>query len=117
MKVNTELCVDLKTKLQNDVLMKVGKDYPGILRRDMPSEDFDYEECHYTFIETVPPAPEKRNPRVFNGTYITLTRRSDGTLRPNFKPLKAGKGFSIEVYARGVADELRKALSGLIEKK
>lgn len=36
MKTNTELCIDLKTKLQNDVLMKPGKDYPGILRREIP---------------------------------------------------------------------------------
>ena len=30
----------------------------------------------------------KRNPRVFNGEYITVTRRDDGSLRPNFKPIK-----------------------------
>lgn len=117
MKVNTELCVDLKTKLQNEGRMKLGKDYQGILRHDMPSEDIDYEECHYTFIETIPPAAERRNPRVFDGTYITLTRRADGSLRPNFKPMKVDDGFSIEGYARAVADELRRALSGLIENK
>jgi hypothetical protein len=54
MKTNTELCIDLKTKLQNDVLMKPGKDYPGILRRNNPNEEFGLDDNSYTFVETIP---------------------------------------------------------------
>ena len=116
MKVNTELCIDLKTKLQDEVLMKPGKDYPGILRRDAPSEDFGFDGSHYTFIETLPSTDGKRNPRIFDGKYLTVTRRDDGSYRPNFKPIKVGVGFSVDGYAIGVCNELRQALSGLVER-
>lgn len=112
MKVNTELCIDLKTKLQNDVLMKPGKDYPGILRHDTPSEDFGFNDSHFTFIET-PQTAGKRNPHVFDGNYITVTRRDDETLRLNFKKLKLDTGFSIGSYAIGVYNEVREALEDL----
>lgn len=117
MKVNTELCVDLKTKLQDEVLMKPGKEYPGILRRDVVSEDYGFDDSHYTFIETLPPTAGKRNPHVFCGKYITITRRDDGSLRPNFKPMKVDADFSIVAYGYGVAKELIKALKGLLEEK
>ena len=55
--------------------------------------------------------------REINGTYITITRRDDGSLRPNFKPMKVDADFSIVGYAFGVAKELIKALKGLIEEK
>ncbi len=115
MKVNTELCIDLKTKLQNEVLMKPGKDYPGILRRDAPSELFGFDDSHYTFVETVPLKASKRNPRVFVGRYISITRREDGSLNLNFKSLKVEAGFSVDGYAIGVCNELRNALKGLVE--
>ena len=110
---NTHLGVDLKTQLRSDSKMKVGKDYQGILRRDEICEEFRYDE-HFTFIETLPPAPDKRNPQVFRGKYITVTRRDDGTYRPNFRPVKMGTGFNVERYAAGVANELLWALEGLV---
>ena len=112
-KQNTALCVDLKTILRSDKRMKAGKEYQGVLRRDVESEEFRYDE-HYTFIETMP-WTRRRNPRVFRGRYITITRRSDGTLRPNFKPMKVGQDFSLERYALGVYNEICMALGGLIE--
>jgi len=115
MKVNTELCVDLKTFLQNEVLMKLGKVYPGVLIHDIPCEDYDYDEDHYTFIEALPPTSAKRNPHVFTGEYITITRRDDGSLRLNFKPLKMDENFNVDSYAIGVMNEMRNALIGLIE--
>jgi len=57
----------------------------------------------------------KRNPRVFDGRYITITRRDDGSLRLNFKSLRVGRDFSVETYAVGVFCELRNALKGLLE--
>ena len=115
MKTNTELCIDLKTKLQNDVLMKPGKNYPGILRREIPSDEFDFDDNRYSFTETIRSTAGKRNPHVFDGEYITVTRRDDGSLRLNFKELKMGVGFKVERYALGVYNELCMALEGLIE--
>lgn len=114
MKVNTELCVDLKTRLQHDVLMKPGKAYSGILLRDAETEENGSQDSHYTFIETLPPALAKRNPHLFCGRYITITRRDDGSLRANFKRLKIDVGFSIVGYAFGVAKELIHALKDLV---
>ena len=115
---NTDLSVDLKTILRSDRCMKTGKEYPGVLRRDSDTiiDDFLYHDPHYTFVETVPPTACKRNPHVFNGEYITVTRRDDSSLKLNFKELKTGVGFSVDGYALGVCNELRQALKGLIEK-
>ena len=113
---STELCVDLKTILRSDVRMKTGKEYRGILRRDSDAEieEFRCHDPHYTFVETQPWL-SKRNPRVFAGKYITITRRDDGTLRPNFKPMRVGKDFNLERFALGVYNELCMALYGLVE--
>ena len=115
MNKNTELCCDIKTILHSDRTMRTGRDYQGVLRRDHDADidDFRCRDAHYTFVETVA-WTEKRNPRVYKGKYITITRRPDGTLRPNFRPLPAN--MSVERYAFGVYIELHKALEGLIEK-
>ncbi len=114
---NTDLGCEVKTILRSDVRMKTGKEYQGVLRLDSEGivDEFLYRDPHYTFIETVPPTAGKRNPHLFVGEYITITRRDDGSLRPNFKPMKMGADFSVEKYAAGVANELLWALEGLIE--
>ena len=115
---NTELSVDLKTILRSDLKMKVGKEYQGVLRCDSEAsiEDFRCRDAHYTFTETLPHSAGKRNPHVFDGQYITITRRSDGNLRLNFKELKVDKHFSVYRYALGVFNELMWALEDLVEK-
>ena len=60
-------------------------------------------------------ASMKRNPRVYDGEFITVTRRSNGSYHPNFKPLKVDKNFSVERYISGVDLELHKGLEGLVE--
>ena len=113
---STELCVDLKTILHSDSVMTTGKEYRGILRRDSDAEieEFRCHDPHYTFVETQPWL-SKRNPRVFAGKYITITRRDDGSLRLNFKELKVGADFNLERFALGVYNELCMALYGLVE--
>lgn len=106
--INTNLCVDLKTYLRNDRITQLSKNYTGVLTRDA--------EEHYTFVEAQPSTDGKRNPHVFWGEYITITRQDDGTLRPNFKPMRIGAGWSVGGYAKGVYNELRKALGCLVEK-
>jgi hypothetical protein len=109
--------VDLKTILRSDRTMKIGKEYHGVLRRDSDAEveEFRAHDPHYTFTETVPPTAAKRNPHLFDGEFITVTRRDDGSLRLNFKELKVGADFNLERYALGVYNELCMALGGLIE--
>ena len=112
---NTEFCVDVKTLLLSDRIARTGKGYRGVLRRDAPSEDNGFDFGHFTFTETRPTGSCKRNPHVFEGRYVTVTMKDDGTLRPNFRPLKVGKGFSVCAYAVGVCRELCQALKGLVE--
>lgn len=111
---NTALGCNLKTLLCSDRVMKTGKDYLGVLRRDVECEEFRYDE-HYTFIEMLPWL-EKRNPKLFSGKYISITRRPDGSLRPNFRPVLIDENFSVVRYALGVSNELMQALEGLVEK-
>lgn len=113
---NTALCVDLKTILRGERVMKSGKGYTGVLKRDVLCEDFHYDE-HYTFVETLPSTDGKRNPRVFEGKYITITCRDNGTYRLNFKRVVVGKYFNVDGFAIGVCNELREALKGLVEKE
>lgn len=112
---NTDLGCDIKTILHSDRKMKTGKSYQGVLKLDQEGtiDEFLSRDPHYTFVETLP-WTSKRNPRLFNGKYISITRRPDGSLRPNFKPLKVTKGFSVERYTFKVYLELHKALKGLV---
>ena len=114
---NTNLGCDVKTLLRSDKRMVVNKEYPGILRLDADAEidEFRCRDAHMTFIETVPMTAGKRNPHVFVGEYITVTRRDDGSLRLNFRPMP--KGMSVNDYAIGVANEIREALKGLVEEE
>ena len=111
---NTHLSVNLKTLLRSDNVAKAGKSYPGLLCRDVECEEFNYDD-HFTFTETLPQPAQKRNPHVYNGQYITVTRHADGTYRPNLKPMKVDKDFSVAKYASGVANELLWALEGLVK--
>ena len=116
---NTDLGCDVKTLLRSDVRMKIGKEYQGVLRCDSEGivEDYLSRDPHYTFVETIPLTAGKRNPHVFDGEYITVTRRDDGSLRLNFKELKTDAGFKVERFALGVYNEICMALEGLIEKR
>ena len=104
---DTALCIDLKTLLQSDYIAKLSKSYTGVMERD--SED------HFTFTETIPPTAYKRNPRLFDGKFVTLTRWNDGSLRLYFKKVKMDAGFTVDGYALAVCNEVRLALKGLVE--
>lgn len=105
---NTDLCMDVKTFLRSDRITKIGKNYSGVLIRDADN--------HYSFVETIRVSTDgKRNPHVYNGKYISVTRKDNGSYRPNFKPLKVGADFSVEGYAECVKRELIQALKGLVK--
>lgn len=112
---NLVFCIDLQTYLQNEVLMEPGKEYPGILRRDFPSEEFGFDDCHYTFTEAaLSSSVGRRNVHLYEGDHITCTKRLNGSLRLNFKSLKVDAAFNVDGYALEVANEIREALNGLV---
>ena len=114
---NTDMGCDLKTVLSSDEHMQAGKEYRGLLCLDSDAivEEFISRDAHYTFIETVTPTACRRNPKLFDGEHITLTRWNDGSIRLYFKKLKTDAGFSVDGFALAVCNEIRQALKGLIE--
>ena len=109
---------DIKTILHSDRKMKAGKSYQGVLKLDQEGtiDEFLSRDPHYTFVEALPWSM-KRNPRVFDGKYISITRQDNGALRLNFKAMpKLDTNLSFERYTFGVYLELHKGLKCLIEK-
>ena len=106
---NTELGVDLKLMTCKPGRLEEGITLPGVITRD--------GEFHFTFKEVTSIfALVKRNPQVFCGDFITVTRRDDGTLRLNFRPKTMGPDFNAASYATDVANEILWALTGLLGK-
>ena len=96
--------IDLWTRLRADPQPRLGKPYHGRL----VVRDTDYA----LFTEDPPAKPQRRNPRIFDGRYVTLTRREgDGHLRLNFKELPFPPGLDDEAYAHGVGQEVKEALA------
>jgi len=106
--INTDLCVDIKTKLIQDHIAKKGKYYDGLLRRD--------SEYHFTFIETAPSPKGNRSPQVYKGDYITITRSKEGLLRINLKEVYITDDFSAEKFSEGVSGEIKSVIDNLVEK-
>ncbi len=104
---NTDFCMDVKTLLRSDRITRIGKVYQGLLRLD--------DRYHYTFTETQAVKTQRRNPRIYDGRYVTLTLQADGSLRPNLRQVKISAGFDVDDYILGVRNELRSAFKGLVE--
>lgn len=113
-----ELGVDLKTVLQKDKRMQPGKPYRGVLvcESDAVVEEFLCRDAQYKFTEIISAKVVKHNPRVFDGEYVSITLRDDGTPRPNFKLKRLLRESDVNDFVFGVCNELRQALEGLVEK-
>ena len=108
---NTELCVDLKTFLRQDRNAKNSKVYWGLLRRDT-DDHFSFLECR----RSASADANIRNPHVFEGKYINVTRRmKDGHIRFNFKDVDFGGRFNPLSFAIGVMKEILMAFKCLGE--
>lgn len=106
---NTELCSDIKTYLCFDRIAKIGKVYKGLLRRDS-DDHFSFLECRRSANANI------RNPHVFEGKYINVTRRlMDGHIRFNFKEVDFGGRFNPMSFAIGVMKEIIMAFKCLGE--
>lgn len=94
---NTHLCVDLKTKMQEDVLLAIGQCYRGVLTRD--------HEEHYLFEEEVHTSGHrpKRNPKLFDGNFCSLVHMANGKYQIHMKTIDATgitdrNDFAFKVY-------------------
>ena len=81
MQKNTNLCVDLKTVMQNDALLIEGQCYSGVLTRN--------GEDHFVFEESVNRGGRcPRNPKLFDGQYCSLVHMQNGKYQSLMQPLK-----------------------------
>lgn len=106
---NTEVAVDLKLLTRRPGRMKDGEMLPGAILRD--------SEEHYTFMQD---ASEKestctckrnapavtRNPHVYEGLYINVNQRTDGSLYPTFCRPPYSDTFTFCDFCRLAAEEL-----------
>ena len=70
-------------------------------------------EDHYTFLESHP-ATQKRNPHIYMGKYINVSRADDGTLYPTFNRPRYTKDFTFQDFCREAAEELI-VVTGLVK--
>ena len=99
---NTELGIDLKLMTKEPGRMDVGEYLDGAITHD--------GEDHFTFVQN---DQEKkllkvvqRNPHVYEGKYINVNRKKDGTLYPTFNRPQFTENFTFQDFCQGAADEL-----------
>ena len=78
---NVNLCVDLKTVMQNDALLVEGQCYNGVLTRD--------GEDHFIFEESCQRKGCQRNPKLFDGQYCSLVHMQNGKYQIHMKTINA----------------------------
>ena len=104
MKKNTNLCVDLKTKMQEVTLLEVGKCYRGCITRD--------DKEHYTFEEEVYRSigrSDRRNPKLFKGNYVSLVHMQNGKYQVHMRTIDASTNLDRKELAFQVYSELLEA--------
>jgi len=104
--MNTHLCVNLKTRLVDDVMMVRGKRYAGWLTRDKVNTDYVFDDEHFTFTEMVDVRPVHRNERIFSGRCINVNRRRDGSLQLTFNRPHFNRDLTFSYFCRKAAEEL-----------
>ena len=106
MKKNTNLCVDLKTKMQEVTLLEVGKCYRGCITRD--------DQEHYTFEEEVYRSigrSDRRNPKLFDGRYVSLVHMQNGKYQVHMRTIDASATLDRKQLAFSVYSELLEAFN------
>lgn len=101
---NTIFCVDLKTILQEETMLRTGRTYRGVLTRD--SED------HYLFEEQTRTSPRsvRRNPKLFEGHYVSLVHMQNGRYHVHLRTIDASAVDDRQELAFKVYTELLNAL-------
>lgn len=103
MQKNVNLCVDLKTVMQNDALPIVGQCYPGVLTRDKGD--------HFIFEESIHKKRSPRNPKLFDGNYCSLVHMQNGRYQVHMKTINASAVVERRELAFNVYSELLTAFS------
>ena len=102
MKKNVNLCIDLKTILQEDAQLIPGQCYRGVLSRT--------DDDHYLFEEAVNGKRNgKRNPKLFDGKYVSLVHMANGRYQVHMRTIDASSSLDRRDLAFQVYSELLSA--------
>ena len=108
---NTELGIDLKLITRKPGRLGIGEYLDGAITHD--------DEDHFTFVQNDSCKKKvkviQRNPHVYEGTFININRKPDGTLYPTFNRPRFTKKFTFQDFCWEAANELRMVV-GLVEK-
>lgn len=100
---NTELGIDLKLINRKPGRLGIGEYLDGVITHD--------GEDHFTFVQNDSEKKKEkmvlRNPHVYEGTYINVNRKKDGTLYPTFNRPQFSERFTFQDFCQGAANELR----------
>lgn len=105
MNKNTNLCVDLKTIMQEDVILSPGRCYHGCLTRDGEDHFLFEEETHTTG------RCHRRNPKLYDGRYVSLVHMQNGKYQVHMRTIDATAGVDKNDLAFIVYTEMLKAFS------
>jgi hypothetical protein len=99
MKKNVNICIDLKTIMQEDTLLNPGQCYRGVLSRT--------EEDVYLFEEAAPANHvHRRNPKLFEGRYVSLVHMQNGRYQIHMRTIDASALPDSRLLAQQVYREL-----------
>ena len=103
MKKNVNLCIDLKTLMQEDPILNEGQCYRGLLTRT-GDQEFLFEECvpsvrHY-----------HRHPKLYDGRYVNLVRKENGRYQVRMRDIDASAVKDSRELAYRIYMELQEAL-------
>lgn len=88
--------------------MPVGAYLNGVIAHD--------KEDRYVFTETPLQAARRRNPLIYKGYCINVTRRPDGTLCPHFRLPQYTRYYTFRDFCREAVEELL-LIAGLVEEE
>ena len=104
MQKNTNLCINLKTIMQEDALLNPGQCYRGVLSRT--------DEDHYLFEEAVNRSQHaRRNPKLFDGKYISLVHMQNGKYQVHMRTIDTTTQLDRNALAFQVYHELIEAFT------
>jgi len=105
MKILKYLCVDMDVHTQNSGLI-VGEGKHGMLTMTEEGEKFEFEETAT--------AKRRRNPRVWTGHRINVSRNLFGDLRVHLRELAINEQLDVTAVAKEIKHELETAKKELL---
>ena len=106
MKKNINLCIDLKTIMQEDALLNPGQCYRGVLSRTSEDQYLFEEETHKPIDRH-----GRRNPKLFDGRYVSLVHMQNGKYQVHMRTIDASATLDRKDLAFQVYSELLEAFT------